>query len=120
MPESMLLKILDTFYLRAKACILCFDMVILIGGRGCFGVVVVVDVGADLFLVRSLHQSSRFFLVHSQSLPVSGNTAILNGFSVLHLQPSYPLATPTLLPFLASPPTLLSLELPLFFDFSPH
>lgn len=30
----MLLKIWDTFYLRAKACILCFDMVILIGEVG--------------------------------------------------------------------------------------
>lgn len=30
----MLLKIWDTFYLRAKACILCFDMLILIGAGG--------------------------------------------------------------------------------------
>lgn len=67
-PKSMLLKILDTFYLRAKACIFCFDMAILI-----HEVAQEKGVGAGGWVDLSL------------SLSVSGNTAILNGFPVLSL-----------------------------------
>lgn len=90
----MLLKIRDTFYLRAKACILCFDMVILIGvvgrrverdGKGVrwwwWG-------GVDLSLsFLSLSLSPSIFAHLSFALPVSGNTGILNGFPVLQLRP---------------------------------
>lgn len=96
-PESMLLKILDTFYLRAKACILCFDMVVLIRRaaeeRGVGAGLVWQRSPSSVFL--SMLSSSLAFLFVFPSLfcplhiflllSVSGNAAILNGFLMLAL-----------------------------------
>lgn len=86
-------------------------MVILIGvvarwvkqdGKG-VAVVVVVGLLTSLSQSRSLLQSLRISLLRSQSLPVSGNTAILNGFPVLHLLPHPAFVLSHVL--LASPPS---------------
>lgn len=76
-------------------------MVILIGGGGePGGVGWKGGCGGGLLTSLSfpLLQSSRVSPLRSQSLPVSGNTAILNGFPVLHLRPPphpSPLPCPT-------------------------
>lgn len=124
-PESMLLKIWDTFYLRAKACILCFDMVLLIGvvgrrveqdGKGvwwgeCWPLSIL-----SLSVSLSLLQSLCISLLRSQPLPVSGNTGILNGFPVLQLRPHPPTPTPPPCSAISRShplPALFSLEPPL-------
>lgn len=83
-------------------------MVILIGGGGePGGVGWKGGCGGGLLTSLSfpLLQSSRVSPLRSQSLPVSGNTAILNGFPVLHLRPPPPPLSLTL-PHLPSQPSL--------------
>lgn len=119
-PESMLLKIWDTFYLRAKACILCFDMLILIGGGGEKRVQTERDcacvcAGGDSLLTVSLF-SLRISLLHTRSLPVSGNTTILNGFPMLYTHPFHPYPPPQL-PAPPSPACISFIPLPFSFLF---